>query len=1276
MATSSGEQIAVDWAYVRDTIHVNDALLGEIRAEVGFRGLAAGAVLALVAREIVHDPGYVLTGLTGHPLVLVAENYRGNGGGVDASGVPGNRGGPGATGADGQGQQGQTGGAGGLGGNGQPGGAASQVWVLAATLTDLRITARGGHGGAGGPGGTGGHGYDAAEPPHKPDHDPPEPGNGGPGGQGGVGAVGGPGALILIDTVTPSGLSTDGSGGDAGGAGRPGEGGRGGKVGGGPTPLGDPGPAGPPGTPGPGPGPSVQPVIVTHPVDDWWALIRLRLGMRAHDWADYRTSVGEYLFRAYAPGKPDRRGYRDAAAHEFDRALTLFQDQARAAEMLRYIASNLAPIGQPYNLEILPDFPRFESVVTDYDAVVKSMYDNALNLLLSVVDAGQKSARLAADMAHISDMAGVLALEEKAAKLALEGAKGKADVIDQQLEETRTQISAVREEIAVKRLEWPPGNDLGPLLGAAIAVAAAAAAISAFATGGATIVAFLAAANVVMTGVGAVEGFDVNTGKDADGDQLISWWDWSDPGKPKLKPDDADKVGGLAELVNKSKKFIDAGRAISELTQAKVDGKLESRERDLIARQLDLTRQRGLQLLEVNQKALLAVAADAKIAVNKADLENLHHLQVDWASDIGALSQISRRLIAQTQAYVDVLIRFGFYAHRALDLYTLSSNTSPQFSFDIGYLHPDDVENTYQPLARGDDSRVIPLLGEYLDSWARMPELVTLRAFYDDYQRSLQYAPQFVTISTPEVLAALRTNGSASFTVPLENFPAAWSELKVERVSVAFVGATCDNPAVVAYVEHEGAAVNRLRDGTVRTVDGWPLSAVVEATFDKRDPGTPAPADARQSFWGRSPATTWRVSIEPLSAKQGNLNLDGLTALYVTIRYAFYAPPSTAGQAVPAMPVAADYDGDQRPDNATWNSADGTWHIEPSSGGPARVVPWGQAGDIPVPADYDRDGRAELAVFRPSDGTLLTRPLESGPTTVYLWRTADYLPSPADHPGMDTLANGFRVRAADLSGIGRQDEAVAVQTQARDAYRQLAEASEAYRADLAQTMVMLGIYLSRAGRDDEAIAAVQEGIAKYREIGDAAQEAWASGNLAALYRAAGRPADAVDAQQDTVDDYRALAAGDPAYRTALAMSLVFLGLYLEQAGRHDESVAPAREAVETYRQLADEPDVAWALGNLGARLQADDRPGDAADAWREARDIYQKLAAADPVYRPLLAQSAYRLAVVLVAADRRADALAAAQQAVTVYQELNTQNPGVYASETDTAVKLRDSLAQ
>ncbi|MBD3004029.1 MULTISPECIES: tetratricopeptide repeat protein [unclassified Streptomyces] len=1262
MTMPAGGDITVDWVHIRDTIQVNDALLAEIRAELTH--LPPEARLALIAREVVHDPQYVLTGLPGHPLVVVAETYRGNGGALDNSGASGAAGAYGATGPSGVGYNGMDGGPGGPGGTGGTGGAATPVTVLAHTITDLRIAARGGQGGQGGTGGLGGRGKDGGRPPNRPD--PPDSipgGNGGSGGPGGTGGVGGPAAEIVVETATYSGLSLDGAGGAPGAAGSGGRGGTGGRHGG------ENGPGGPPGAAGPAAGPGVEPRLLVHSDADWWGVVRSRLGGRAAEWAHYRTTVGEFLFRSYAPGLPNRSGHRDTAAHEFDRALALDPGQERAAELSRYIATNLSPIGQPYNLDLMPDFPNFEGVVVDYDAIVHGRFTDAMNLLLSVLSTGQKRELLKTDMEQLAGMRDVLVLEEKAAGLALEGAEGRQKIINQQIEEVNQQIQQVREEMTRQRMQFPPGNDLGPLVGAAIAVAAAA---SAIASAGATAVAFVAAAEAIATSSASFEGFDTATGRYGEGAYLINYIDWSDPTHPKPKPEAAKVMGGLSDLVKKSAKFIEAGRTIAELASTTIDGKLESRERDLVARHLDLVRQLGVQILEVQQKQLLKRAAEAKIARNEADLEAMRRLDGDWASDITVLSATARRLVTQTQFYVDVLIRYSFYAHRALDIFTFS-NEAPAYSFDWGHLHPDEVENAYQPLARGDASRVPGLFERYHQSWNAMLKLEPLRTRYMEYKALLDHTVRFVNITAPEVLTALRTTGRATFTVSLDGFPAAFSELKIDRVHLGLVGATAETPAVVLFLQHGGAAVNRRRSGTEERPSGRPLTATVEATFDRSDPTDPA--DPRPSYWGRSPATTWTVTVEPTSAREGGLKLDRLSALQLTIWYWYFTSPTGTAQPVAPMPVRADYDGDGVVDEAIWSSAEGSWQIRPSSGAPPRSLPWGRPGDIPVPADYDGDGKAELAVFRPDNRKLYTTRADGGPAAVHYWRTADYVPRPTDLPRMRLLANTFRQRAAVLTNAGRHAEAVEVQFQARDAYLQLAAVSAPARRDVAQTLVILGMYLSRVGRHDEAITIGQKGVAEYRAIGDEEHVAWALGNLAALFYQAGRPEEAAETQRRAVAAYRVLAAANPAFEAEMAKTLVFLGMYLQHAGRHEEAVAAGRDAVAVYRRREDLPDLAWALGNLGALLQSAGRPGAGADAWREARDIYQRLDATAPgTYRPLLAMAAYRQAALLVADGRRAEALAPAEQAVALYEELGAAHPGTYVSETEAARKLRDSL--
>ncbi|NCC50495.1 MAG: hypothetical protein EOM20_04685 [Spartobacteria bacterium] len=68
-----------------------------------------------------------------------------------------------------------------------------------------------------------------------------------------------------------------------------------------------------------------------------------------------------------------------------------------------------------------------------------------------------------------------------------------------------------------------------------------------------------------------------------------------------------------------------------------------------------------------------------------------------------------------------------------------------------------------------------------------------------------------------------------------------------------------------------------------------------------------------------------------------------------------------------AVPVPADYDGDQKTDIAVYHPATGNWYIRYSTGGTG-VMNWGWSEALPVPADYDGDGRDDVAVFHPAPG--------------------------------------------------------------------------------------------------------------------------------------------------------------------------------------------------------------------------------------------------------------------------------------------------------------------
>src|SRR5262245_38041411 len=114
-----------------------------------FRKMATGTTVCLMAREIVHAPQYTFA-LTGHPLILVADTYDGNGGSINTTSFTL------FAAADGAAAKGTT-----PGGDGGHGLSASAITVVVQKVVNARLMARGNFGGKGGNAANGANGGNA-----------------------------------------------------------------------------------------------------------------------------------------------------------------------------------------------------------------------------------------------------------------------------------------------------------------------------------------------------------------------------------------------------------------------------------------------------------------------------------------------------------------------------------------------------------------------------------------------------------------------------------------------------------------------------------------------------------------------------------------------------------------------------------------------------------------------------------------------------------------------------------------------------------------------------------------------------------------------------------------------------------------------------------------------------------------------------------------------------------------------------------------------------------
>lgn len=807
--------------FYRDRIVLNNDFKNRTKLDT----IPMGTTLLLAAREFSVDGTFVLDGRN---LVLLADRFDGSRGAIQVKSLP----------------------------DGSPG---PKVTVVCRELAGVNITSTGGIGLEGDPGAPGKEGRPGrpAALPFKPGGPGGPGGKGRTGGRGNVGGSGGEITLVYMEDNVPGGFNAaslqvpggpGGSGGPGGPGGPGGEGGPGEPDG--PTgpdgPEGDTGPIGPTGLPG-----SVQTSQVAE-AEYWQALLPL-----ADQWAGYRLRMAEYYFRAYNPSGLPTSGYLDLALSELNAVLQLDPQNVQAAIYKNQLLNNQNVLGLARDIDIIPDFEYYEQVVTQYGPLVLNLFNSASDLLIGNLTLDQMRQTLTREIAHIQGLLLALEAERSAAERGKLAADAEQQMAITRINDIQSRIEARREELEDKRVSWSDVLGFGGLV-----VFTGIIALATGGSGAAMLVAFLPDV-LSLTG----------------GDSL--------PFSEKDREDVLDKARGLKEYEAAKNNLpgsimpvvLSFAKMIKDLNDAQGDAEMIK----LLKESVELTHARLLARLHNEQANFTLQAVTLKLEQAMRDLELARSQLGGLVTDLAFLEQVALTLIRSAQGYMDILVKYAFFAARSLEIYTLA-DLSDEIRYDYGYIHP-DIEQDYQ-------DRLLPLaqlIGAYQTSWSRFVDIVNYRNSYDNYFGSSNKVNDkvFLSFTDPRLLAQFRQVPNLLVTVDLQYLPPTRYEAKIEYVLLSLTGATANVPAISCLVEHSGRFTTRKRDETTMSLILRPRPTVVQTaktglTYTGVRIGT-SPRDL--GFWGRGVATTWNVSIEPDEMARRQIDLSGLSAIEIEIGY-------------------------------------------------------------------------------------------------------------------------------------------------------------------------------------------------------------------------------------------------------------------------------------------------------------------------------------------------------------------------------------------------------
>ncbi len=287
---------------------------------------------------------------------------------------------------------------------------------------------------------------------------------------------------------------------------------------------------------------------------------------------------------------------------------------------------------------------------------------------------------------------------------------------------------------------------------------------------------------------------------------------------------------------------------------------------------------------------------DVKLRNLNADIEDTREQERLLEGEAASLGEVAESYLKIARTYADLLMRLIFLGVRALDVYTLSSNSN-QLRYDSGYVSPDLEANVFWTLTRVRErhhaTEVIDLMGALQESTTALGGQLAYAAQYINY-RSLpgwQEDIIFRIEDSPDIIQQFKDTMQYRFSISLEeDEPSNAFESKLEAVTIGLIGARSPVNNIACNIEHSGEwSTRRSQNGEIVKITGSPKRSSLEQasiTLEQFDARLGADIDrVLDNFWGRGPSTDWILYLDPERMERDQVDLSGLTEIRIAIHY-------------------------------------------------------------------------------------------------------------------------------------------------------------------------------------------------------------------------------------------------------------------------------------------------------------------------------------------------------------------------------------------------------